>query len=403
MAASAGASLLRGFVVAMVVSPPAFTTYVSTVALGAFFAAFLSFGSIESTTKQFPRISVSGNPAALLGLSNRVVATLSARAAICLLLLVLVVGITDRSQLAWFASALLIAYAASVTSVIASLQRALFNSLHLALSAVSRALVSLALVVGGAFYFGLAGALGAEIVAALLGGFLSRVIAKKTLGANASTALGRAADAGPTGIRAERGLTLFAAYAALSVPFYLDRVYVSSVFSAPESAAYALTTLFLTAASVLVNIVCQKVGPELIGQEKLGVPLPSLIRTAAKWSGFTIIAWILLIGSAAALTAQGWIPQALTKYAVTDDLFFVVGLLGCVQISSLFEFILLAHDKERRLLTAAIGYLLLVAMIAAGAALVKLALVNFVALLALAKLLYLVSLLLSLYRPNPVR
>jgi hypothetical protein len=97
----------------------------------------------------------------------------------------------------------------------------------------------------------------------------------------------------------------------------------------------------------------------------------------------------------------GPVADLFAKYEVSSSLLIAIAGLGCVQVSALFEFILVANDMERTFLALASGYLCLVGVIAAAVPVAGVSLVGFIVLLAIAKLIYLAALLLLLCRTPP--
>lgn len=399
MAIAAGISLVRGFAVASVLLPEEFASYAIAVALGTFLSNFLSFGLIESTIKQFPRLTAAGAAESLLPLAHSVVVRLTKRAALTLPVF-LIAGLCIGGQYAEAAVAVLfVGYGVAVTSVAASLQRALLDTKYVALGTSVRALTALLLAVLGAVAFGFEGAIAGEVCGALLGAAASRSIASRTVAESA----GRFAVANfkPKEVRAERGITLFAAYSAVAAPAYFDRAYVAAVFTQAETSSYALMGLLLTGASVLVNIVGQKVGPQLIRDQSAGISASQLAKLAMRWSIAVIGLWVMAVGCVALGIFFGPVADLFAKYEVSSSLLIAIAGLGCVQVSALFEFILVANDMERTFLALASGYLCLVGVIAAAVPVAGVSLVGFIVLLAIAKLIYLAALLLLLCRTPP--
>ncbi len=396
MSTAAGMSLVRGFVVAGLLPAASFTTYAVVVAVGTFLSNLLSFGLIEGTVKQFPRIAVSGGAAELLSLSDGAIGRLAVRTLYWLPLFAIITYLADRAHPFAFVAVALIAYGVAVLGVLASVQRALLNVLNVALANGLRATLYLVLASLGVWVLGLFGAVAGEILAAALGALGSRGIFKRTLRSLSPTAGRIAVQDVASRIKAERGVTLFVAYSATAVPIYLDRPYVAAVFSRADSAAYAVMILFATGATVFVNIVGQKVGPELIQRERMGASLRALMAHALKWSVAVIGVWIAIIAAAGALFSSGAFAFVLAKYALTVPMFVAVGLLGCAQITSLFEFILIARDMERQMLVLSLVYLGTACSVALAVALSGASVIAFIELLALARAAYLVLIVIVL-------
>jgi len=402
MSAAAGLSLARGFVIAGILSPQSFASYAVTVSLGAFLSSILSWGLVEETIKQFPRIAVSGDLSSLTVLSKRAVRRLTSRAAIYIPVAALAAYFLGPSSFVTLGFAVPIAYGVVVTGIVASMQRALLDPMHLAFGTVVRSAIALILASLGAYQFGLVGAVAAEVIAALVGSFVSaltshRKIAKQSLNKPGSSAA-HDGDVPSRLVEAHGGVQVFVAYTALSVPVYLDRTFVSAVFSQSEAASYALMALFVSASIVLVNIVAQKVGPQIVSREHAGAAPGSLVWYAAKWSGLVLAIWLSFIGVASCLPSIAPFSEMFARYSVSGELLFAIALLGCVQVTALFEFILIARDREKQFVFLAITYLASVLVVGTVVAYAAVPLLGLIGLLIVARLLYLTLIVFALCR-----
>lgn len=390
MAAGAVVSLVRGFVVATLLPTRDFAVYAMAVATGALLANFLSFGLIEGTVKQFPRLVIAGGAGNLLDIADRGARTLAIRALLGLPMLGAVMFLVDSSRPLLFLAVAGVSFGAAWLNLLASVQRATLNVLNVALANGVRAILYLALASLGAVLFGLAGAVAGEITGALLGALVSREIFKATL-----RRLAYPQSASGTGVPAEAGVAVFLAYSALAVPLYLDRVYVASVFGIQDAATYAVLALFASGATVFVNIVAQKVGPQIIASERAGISLSGLLALATRWSVVVAVIWAAAIAAVQWASSAGWLAF-LAKYQLAPQMFWAVLALGCVQVASIFEFILLARDLEGDFLRLATGYILMVCVVSGIVAWKSLPLLSFIYLLAFTKLAYLLAMLVIL-------
>lgn len=398
MAAGAVVSLVRGFVIAALLPPKEFAVYAMAVSAGALLANFLSFGLIEGTVKQFPRLVMAGGAGSLLSIADRGARTLAIRALLGLPVLAAIMFLVDSSRPLLFLAVAGVSFGAAWLNLLASVQRSTLNVLNVALANDARAFLYLALASLGAVFFGLTGALSGEIIGALLGALVSREIFKATLRRDSHL---RPTSPAVVGVPAEAGIAVFLAYSALAVPLYLDRSYVASVFGIRDAATYAVLALFASGASVFVNIVAQKVGPQIIASERAGVSLSGLLALATRWSLVVAVIWAAAISAVRWASSAGWLAF-LAKYELTPQLFWAVLALGCVQVASIFEFILLARDREWDFLRLASVYLLMVCVLAGFVAWKGLPLLSFIYLLSFTKLAYLAAMLVT-FRLMPQR
>ena len=100
MALASAMSLLRGFVVAGLLDPAAFGTYVVIVAAGTFGSNLLSFGRVEATWKEYPRLWIAGERQQVRERADAVMRILAARALYVCMVVVLACGVFDKVDLA---------------------------------------------------------------------------------------------------------------------------------------------------------------------------------------------------------------------------------------------------------------------------------------------------------------
>jgi len=387
MLGSAALSMVRVLLVAAALPKLDFGTYAAVTATGAFLGSVVSFGSVEGTVKTFPRLVARGQLAEMQRRAHGLFGKLAVRS-LGIGLPVFVLGLLLSSQILMIAGAsTLFALSTAYTGLVASMQRAVGDSRRLAQGTVFRAVLTLVAVVTTAHFAGMVWTLVAEAVSAIVGGYLSeRIFLRRTPvetpaeGAPAGEAI--AAAVGWDGIR------VFLAYTATSVPFYLDRLYVTATLGPARAAEYALLALFVMAASLLVNAIAQRVGPDAIKKALAPDGARAATRYILVWSAITIAIWSLVLAVATICITRGWLPASLKKYDLDPALLLPIAALGALQVSALLEFLMLAFDQERRMLAASLCYLAAVLAVAAGAFLAGVGLFGLIWLLALARLLY---------------
>lgn len=396
MLGSAGLSMVRVLLVAAGLPKLDFGTYAAVTATGMFFGMIVSFGSVEGTVKAFPRLVARGRTAEMRARAHGLFARLAVRS-LGLGLPLFVLGTLLSSQLLVIAgAAMLFALSASYTSLVASMQRAVGDSRRLAAGTAFRAILTLAAVVTAAQLTGLLWTLVAEAVSTIAGCYLS-----ERLFLRGAQALPLSGDPGPPAAEPAAGagwdgVRVFLTYAATSAPFYLDRLYVTVTLGPDQAAEYALLALFVMAASLLVNAIAQRVGPDAIKKALEPDGAAASLRYILGWCGITTTMWVVAVAAAAFVLDQAWLPASLAKYGIEPSFLLPIGVLGALQASALLEFLLIALDQERRMLRAALCYLATVLAVAGGAAIIGADLYGLIWLLSGARLLYWAVLALAL-------
>lgn len=353
MGMAAGLSLARGFVLAAILSPPIYAVYSSIMGLGGFIANVLSFGLIENTVKKFPRLVIEGNHNEMVGEAKLAVKHLCIRAVVVSIVAFALHFIFGGALWKSVGIATLLALGASLASLFASIQRALFNTSALARGALYRAAVSVLIVSFGGWLLGLNGALFGEWLAALMGAALTLGIVWATM--TKHRVHHRSANDDKTNKQKyaphkNTGLYVFFSYTLLSVPIYLDKMLVNHVYGEALGANYAFMTLLLTVSMVVINIIAQKVGPNLIAMQKVGSSAGKLLQYGMKWAGAGVLAWIFFILVYITGVKLDLLPVRIAKYQLEPEMIVGLFFLGALQFSSILEYILLAFDMERKFL-----------------------------------------------------
>lgn len=346
--------------------------------------------------KLFPRLAACGQLAEMRAQARGLFSRLAMRS-LGLGVPVFALGLVLSDDVLMIAgAAALFALSASYTSLVASMQRAVGSSARLAAGTVFRAVLTLAAVVTAAHLTNLFGTLAAEAVSAIIACYLSERFFLRD--AAIVPPVDDEVSQAETSISTSNwdGVRVFLTYTATSVPFYLDRIYVTATLGAEQAAEYALLALFVTAASLLVNAIAQRVGPDAIKKALKPDGAGAASRYIVGWCAISTVIWVVLLAFAPVILGQGWLPANLAKYDLDPTFLVPIGLLGSLHASVLLEFLLLALDEERRMLKAALCYLAAVVAVAGGAAIAGLDLYGLIWMLVGARMLYCGALVLAL-------
>lgn len=391
MAASSALALLRGFILAAILTPDGFGRYAMLFAIGTFSASLLSFGMIERSLKRFPRLFVDGHFRQALTEADKIGKNLAVRAAVVAAAAIPVLIVFGEAG--WIASTLLaagVAFSVGWQSAYISLQRAEGDLTKIGVASISRTTVALAMGACGALIFGWQGSLLGEICGGLLGGIISRYFTLKKF---RDIPEAHRPDVGtPAVITEQRELWTFAGFLGAAVPLYLDRSLVASLFGHNVTGTYAVLMLFVMGCYTATGIVSQKIGPQLIRMERGGAAKSSQLRLLSQWSvaisaialaGMTFVGWVLI---------DGPLDFYSVRYGITWPAIASAAILAALQVTHLFEWFLLAHDKEANLFAATMVLLFALSLAVAYSASHSVGLVEFIWLFALAKALQLLTL-----------
>lgn len=394
MLGAAGITMLRMVVAASFLPVTDFGAYATIAATGAFLSSILSFGAIEATIKNFPRMVGSGRSGELLQESRRIMRRLALRAVVTGVPVYVVGVLLDLEWLRLTGLGFFFALSTAYTLVLASMQRASGSSATLAAGTLLRSASVFVAVAVAAYYGSLSILLIAEIATTILACLMSEWIYFRPRGPIRTPDLAQAPP--PSTADPGDGIRLFFAYTLISAPFYLDRLFVTSSMGREEGARYAILALFLTAASLIVNTLAQRSGPEAIRLVQSSGNHRAAGRVILTWIGISSAVWLAAIGTAAAIIAANVLPLSLERYAIEAPLLIPLAISGLLLNNSLIEFLLIALDRERQMLRAAACFAMAVVIGAIVVAVRKWSIVEFMWVLAACRGLYLVLLVASL-------
>lgn len=392
MAVAAGVALVRGFFVAGILDVPSFGLYVTLVAAGMFSSVLISFGENERTIKIFPRLWVGQrHRGEMIRQADRSCQFMMFRAGVVLVLLLvcmLVDGLRYLSQMGIFV--VLVALSAALVSLYASAIRATGEVDLLARNTLLRSLIVILLGVIGAFFFNWQGAILGEVSGALLGVLITRYsVIQQTKRFDQNN--GAVEQSAEVNISSDGGLWLFFAALLASAPVYLDRAFVASVFGATVVGTFGFLMLFVTGANTFTGIIAQKVGPQLVKMEHSGGSVTAQIKYALRW--LTLVWLVSIVGMMAVTLALVFGPAQyfFEKFNLDLNLIAATAMLCILQIGVIADFIMISRNQERAIFFAACWYLMAIGVVVLLVLWLKLALVNFIWLLALAKLFHIAA------------
>jgi len=352
MIAASALTFLRMTAVALLLPIADFALYATVVAAGAFLAGPLSFGSIEATIKSFPRLVSDGNEAGMMG-EARAIRRLAMLRALALAVPLLLLGyLADIAWVRLAGLAMLVALGNAANGLVASMQRAVGSPSTLAGGTALRAGITFAAVSLAALGGSLQAVIAIEIVSMIAAALASEWLFFRR-------ASGKAGGPVPPAPPETGGRLIFVAFTAVAAPFYLDRFYVTTTMGAKSAAQYAVLALILLGASLLVNTIAQRAGPDAIRRIYHGRPSEAMKRILG-WIAAVSAVWLIGIACFAGILTNGWMPAALERYAIAPAHLLPLAAAGVLLNTALLEFLLIGMDREREFAGAAAVFLVLV-------------------------------------------
>ena len=392
MSVAAMLALIRGFVVAGILDVASFGLYATILATGMFLSALVSFGEIERTIKSFPRLwMVEHHRRSVIDQADKSAFVMLFRAG-GLLLLLLTCGFFDAIR--YFAEmgifVVLIALNVALSSLYASAIRATTEIELLARNTLLRALIVIVFGLSGAYFFGWQGAIVGEVSATILGTLITRhSVIQKTKIFIQDKNIACESDTGS--IPSDNGLWLFAAGLLASAPVYLDRAFVASVLGPAMVGTFGFLMLFVTSANTLTGIVVQKIGPQLIKMQHFGDSINTQIKFAIRW---LILIWVMCVAGIALVSLSLFFEPAryfFDKFQLDFNLISAAAVMSLLQVGVVFDFILISRSQERAIFFGACLYFVIAGIAALLVFWLKLSLVNFIWLLAIAKVFHITA------------
>lgn len=354
---ASGLSFVRFFLAAAILNPDNFLIFSIFFSVGSLYSTFLSYGLIEGTIKQFPRLIIDGKRDIVVKKSKNIFKQIFIRAVATLLAVYIFNLFLEINFLRYLMLGVIFSFFNCCILLVASIQRSLFNPTNMGFGHLIRSIISLVLLISFTNLFGLYGAMIAEIIGALIGFIASMAIVTKTKSDLTYSNNQQENDLSNSDALGARNL--FFSYLILSIPIYLDRSIASVLLTNIEAASYAFLAIFLSASTILINTLSQKLGPEIIfmikEQFKINIIFKKVISNVLPLAFIWFLAVLLFF-----LGFQfNLVPQITSKYVVNPYEIFLIGVIGCTFVTAIFDFALIGFNKEDIFLKICISYIFL--------------------------------------------
>lgn len=331
--------------------------YIVSFGVGTLAATLMSFGLIERTIKAYPRQWVSGERNAILTNAASIAYVISKRffgagfIFLCLSYYKLVAFSIDAVILT-----VGLGLCTSWLALLGSLYRAAGSQKALQSFSWWRSCGTLCIVLPAGLFLGWQGALTGEI-AANFAGILFGVRQIKRLFKNQplTPAVIEPNSAIDDDAKIDRGHQhLYFSNVAVLIVNMLDKAWVNAAIGAVLAGSYAVVMLIPQVAQLLVNVVVQHIGPLIIKLVYMRIKDKTAINALGLQAGLLALFSIILTLSALIAKRTPHIDYLFEKFSISDMSLLMAGVIAAGQIYSVFEFHLIAYNREKDVLQASL-------------------------------------------------
>jgi O-antigen/teichoic acid export membrane protein len=349
---SSAIGFIKVLLLASLIGPSNFGHYISLYAVAVFSATFLSFGTVESTLKQFTRSWADGELECIVVRFRQISKILAIR------FVILFVIVMPASTIFGFdysvieiLSIHIMGYGTSLLLLYASIIRASESLRHQKLFYIVRALLAFVPTMLLGFFYSWKGALVGEALGVVFAILYASSLCKN-FGLDVFL-LGRGKQLIYT-VENTGGGRLYIAFMLSSGIAQLDKFIVNQGVGAAQAGTYGVAAIIFQMSGLIVNIVTQRVGTKFIKLNFTKTALRRQVIELVIWLlGFIIFA-ICLISGVFIVKLTGLATGLIEQYNITNEILLYSGLIAALQIYSMLDFFLIAHDREKDVLYASI-------------------------------------------------
>lgn len=357
MGFSSSLTLLRGFLVASLVPLQDFGLFAILIAIGIFCSTLLGLGQIEGTMKAFPRAWSIGQARQVCLASDALAHKILVRAVAAVILACLIFSLTGHTEkIKMVLMVAGISIGAALMGIYSSMLRASGDLKQLGRSTFTRSFLALFFCSAGAFTFGWLGAIVGELFASIIAAIQARSTGRRLIDLKENSENTVKADNLNMTQSLSDGRWLLFAMLVISIPFYLDRLFIAALFDSSVAGQYSFLMLFVTGASTFAGIIVQKVGPDLVKGAQRKMEFSYQCKIALRWMSIHVIVMTIGIGAFGILTLVGPLKFLGEQYQISIGLILVTILIASMQSSVILDWLLISKDHERLVFGAAIIY-----------------------------------------------
>lgn len=356
MGAAAAFGFAKLLVLALVMPAAQFGSYAGAAGAATVVSALLSFGLLEGTIKRFPRYWADGETGMLVGASKWMSLHVT-KLTLAGSLLAVPAGylIAGMDGVVFTVLAVPLALITLIGRVVSALNLSIGDAGLIWRYSFIRSISAFVLVPLGGYFFGWIGALVGEIAAMAL------------IMVQGTWSLRHRLPFGAEPVKAPADYNLYTSALLVNIIGSGDRAVVAALAGPAIAGAYAFALMFAQIGQVVVNILAQKTGPQIIKVQRAGASLRPTLRLLS-------LPATAIVGTSLALLAVAFVGvnfevgnALLAKYDI--DL-LDVGIACFISITFLcvvLEYAVVAIDRER-VVTLAAWSAAVVLVIGAGTA-----------------------------------
>ncbi len=359
MVLSSAIGFLKVIALAKLLGPAPFGHYIALYGVAVFTATLISLGLVEETIKQFPRLWTQNHQDEIAAKFRSIFKTLSLR---YLVLTVFILLVTHMPvwNLEYGSAELLcvlaISWGTTIVLLYASIIRASDSIRHQKRFYFVRSVFAFIPAISLAFFFGWQGALIGEALGVLIFVYFSAHLCNRI---NVNLFARKQSD--PTLTTAKNsggGGKLYLAFILSAAGAQLDKMFINQFVGAAQAGTYGVVSIIYQISALLVNIITQRVGTRFIKLNFNNAAFSQQLMNLLIWvGGFAIF---MALGVAGLLLIQylDFVNAFILKYGITREMLIYAGLIAILQIYTMLDFFLIAHDAENHvLLSSALGFL----------------------------------------------
>ena len=355
MVFASGLGFFKVISLSQIVDSSAFGHYISLYAVAIFSSILLSFGSVETTLKLFPRLW--NENVGLIKIEKKVQTVfkvLSLRYGALLLLACIFMILYDFSySILDLLCVIIIGWGVAVQMLYASVVRASSSYKKQKVFYLVRSLLSFIFTIAFGLIDSWKGALLGEAVA----GIVFSIFAQKL---NYSMGIRLFNGAGwkltEVDIDIEKGgrggLTLYFSFLLSGVTSYLDKILINQSSGAENAGTYGVVSIIYQVSGLLVNIVTQRIGTKLIKMNVNNASIKLQLVEIITWVGSFILLLCVTVGSLFWIKHLGVADAFIANYNISDMMILYAGFIASLQIYTMLDFFLIAHDGESSVLVS---------------------------------------------------
>jgi O-antigen/teichoic acid export membrane protein len=351
---ASGLGFIKLIALAYILNPNDFGRYISIFGLSALSAAFISFGLLERTIKQYPRQWTEGKQKDILENSRSILKQQLIR---YVLLGISASVLSTTGLLPWEINDIvwvcLLGLGTGWLAQFASLYRAAGSRSALQNFSFCRTFLACLFSLLGASLFGMIGTIIGDIFAMALCCIYASINLRKVYMTAAIMPQNSRGENADTVVEIGHG-HLYAANMLTSSTSLVDRAWISSALGPAVTGSYGIIMMMPQVFQMLVNIIAQYIGPLIIKFAHIKHKDESGISALKLQSALLFILSIIFVISIYFGKNLPYIDILFIKFSISDISLVLAGIISAGQIYSLIEFHLIAYDKERNVFFASI-------------------------------------------------